>query len=339
MRPATATDHGTLALLAQNPAAELRPLLLRVHVQGFAAAPRRDAPARASFEAIALGLIPLVTDDVLADIAGMLRGLDDVPERVWSAIEARLLRRPGEPERRASLATPPVAHCGDDVALARDLTVSLDGEALTRLIERAIRDPRLARALLARPEPTIFDRAALYRHADENGRALIRQRLAAALSSIHVPRPLGESEAARQLLRISGHGNVHALLSALAARLDVDLGAFDLDEPAGQELVLFAMLAIGLSAAECVRTFLMLDAPLAKSVPTVFRLAELARTTSRPVAAFLAGYERVVPGGRKADAASSTARIDGRPGTRSAPRRANPAAPDQYRDARADRRS
>lgn len=317
MRAGRPPDHGSLALLAQNQAGELRPLLLRVHVQNFIAAPRRDPASIASFETIALGLIPLVPDDALADAAAMLRECEDVPRRVRAALADRL-GGPSEVSIPAGAGATPGASEKPDLAMARDGSVTLAGAALSSLIERATSDAKLAAAILARPEPSVFDRAALYRHADDATRAAIRHSLGSALAAIHLPPPVGASEATREITRATGPGSAVALPWALAARLGVDAAIFDLRSAAGQELLLFAMMTVGLDEEERLRTLLHLDDPLARSVEGIFRLVQLGRETPRSVAAFLAGHERIAPvRGRPSDEALPTRaagslRADGR---------------------------
>lgn len=294
MRAGTAPDHGSLALLAQSPAADLRPLLLRVHVQNFADARRHDAAGIASFEAIALGLIPLVPDDVLSDVARMLRCVSDAPSSVVAALAERLGFDLDEPSDDA-LPDLGWAEASSDLLFARDVGTPLSSERLSRLVERGLTDPRIATALLDRPEPSVFDRAALYCHATGSTRAAIRLDLRSALASVHVPRPIGAGALAAELLEIASRRDVWGLLSAVASHLGVDPQPFDLDDPAGQELCLFALVALGLDDAECVRVLLLLDISLSRSVAAIFHLAYLARQTPRPVAAFLAGYERMAP--------------------------------------------
>lgn len=92
MRSDAVPDLFSLAQMARSLHADLRPMLLRTHTQTFAAARNRDPRAARDFEAIALGLIPLVTDDVLAETDAMLRRVADAPASVTSALAARLGR-------------------------------------------------------------------------------------------------------------------------------------------------------------------------------------------------------------------------------------------------------
>lgn len=333
MGAGTVSDHGSLALLAQNQEADLRPLLLRVQVRNFVDAPRRDAATKASFEAIALGLIPLVPDDALADAALLLRDHPDAPRPVLRALLSQL-------DRAVSRASEEPDDLRRDLDLAGDAGIALAGEALERLVGRAIGHRGLAQALLARPEPGVFDRAALYRHGEELQRATIRHDLARALASLHLPRPTGSGAAARDMLRIAAGADFGALRAATAGHLDVSPEPLDIADAAGRELFLFALMAVGLDEAECIRALLLLDTPQSRSVPVIFHLADLARATSWPVAAFLAGCERVVSG-RPAAEPSPGIRRSAQP--RAEPiqplRRADRTGPDRAPSARLDRRS
>lgn len=324
MRTGAVSDHGSLALLAQNQEADLRPLLLRVHVRNFIDAPRHDAATRASFEAIALGLIPLVPDDALADAALLLRDHPDTPRPVLRALLAQLDRasaRTSEPRAGVEADSDDIRR---DLELAGDPAIALDCEALERLVGRGIGHRGLGRALLARPEPGVFDRAALYRHGTASQRAAIREDLARALTSLHLPRPTGSGAAARDMLRIAASADPGALRAAVAGHLGVSPEPLDIADAAGRELLLFALRAMGLDETECVRALLLLDTPQSRSVPVMFHLADLARATSWPVAAFLAGYERIVAG-RHAAEPSPSIRSRGQP-------RANPSQPSRQAD-------
>lgn len=358
MRRRSASDLSTLARLAQNPAAELRPLLLRVQAQTFADAQRRDESMAASFEAIALGLVPLVSDDVLADIAAILGPIADTPRAVLDALEARLGPASLRGRDPRDGAQPPECDDGEasdllailarrnpllDLAIAKDDTVTLDGRALAILVDRAVHRRDLARSLLARREPGRLDRAALYRHADEGDRAVIRRDLAAfgALSS--VPRPSGHRVRAAAILTAAEAGDIDAIGRIIEAELGCDPSFLDLRDPAGRELFALTLMALGLDDAECIRVIILLGIEASRSVGMMTELARLLRTTPWPVAAFLAGLEGP---GRRAEAsppgparASGTLRPDGRSDALTPPRRIIPAEPVRAESARADRRS
>jgi hypothetical protein len=335
MRADSAPDHGSLALLAQrDAAAELRPLLLRVQVQSFASVHRRDAATLASFETIALGLIPLVPDDAVAEAAAILRDVEDVPASVIAALAERK-GRDGE--------TKPLSREPTDLAIASS-GEPLDPRALADLVEEAAGRPDLAALLLARPEPTVFDRAALYRHADAATREAIRLDLALALATIRPERPPGAAETGRAIIALAEAGDPALLIDAVAAQVRMGAGSLEIVSEAGQELFVFALAAIGLEPEDVTRTLLVCGAPLSHSVGCVFRLTRLAQSVSPPVAAYLVGQERIAPRpypttGAEPSRAAGTLRADGRadpvrPLMRTAlPRR------DRAPIARADRRS
>lgn len=348
MRAGPIPDHGNLALLAQNQEAELRPLLLRVHIRNFIESRRRDAATIASFEAIALGLFPLVPNDALADAARLLRGHDDVPAPVRAALAERLDldEKPGEaaPTTRETQASPEIQAAPDmqagpetlpdpeilpgpeifqvveepsDLDIARDPGHRLSGGTLALLVERAVHDRKLAQALLARSEPTVFDRAALYRHADALTRITIRRDIEAALSSLHVPAPTGTSQAAQHVTRVAARGDLPGLIEELSVRLGVDPEPFDIDRPAGRELFVFALLAVGLDETECIKVLLLLGTAQSRSVRIIYGLARLAKSTPRAVAAYLVGHEKVAAG---RDRPSDTIPARGSAGARTAGR-------------------
>ena len=335
MRADSAPDHGSLALLAQRDAAvELRPLLLRVQVQSFASAHRRDAATVASFETIALGLIPLVPDDAVADAARILRDVEDVPASVIAALAERRDRDGGT---RGGSREP------TDLAIASSAE-PLDPRALADLVDEAAGRPDLAALVLARPEPSVFDRAALYRHADAATRETIRLDLALALATIRPERPACAGETARAILALAEAGDPALLIDAVAARIGVGADSLEIVSEAGQELFVFALAAIGLEPQDVTRALLVCGAPLSRSVGCVFRLTRLVQSVSPPVAAYLVGQERIAArpcptSGGEPSRAAGTLRADGRadpvrPAMRTAlPRR------DRGPIVRADRRS
>lgn len=292
MQSAASPDLSSLARLAQNPDSDLRPVLLRVQAQTFAQAPRRDAGTVAAFEAIALGLIPLVTDDVLSTTAAMLRSIPETPPSVLAALTSRLVRLfdPKDDGADADEGLPAETDLSAE-AIVRDPELVLDGHLLADLVDQARDNPDLATLLLARHELTAFDRAALYRHADTKGRARIRTELKSAsplwTQSLRNPAP----ERLRTLvLRAAELGDVEDLQRLAASHLGlVPDGRFDLVTEAGRELFVCTLLAFGFQPAECIRIILNVDGAMARSVSTVFSLAALARSTPVWVAALLAG--------------------------------------------------
>lgn len=309
MRIAATADISELAHLAQRRDDEIRPLLLRVHTEAFAASPRRCRIQMDAYEALALGLLPLVPDDVVAETQLMLRDVPEVPARVTSALRSRLARtgsaapEAGSDAEAAALARKAAdpatlnalilrAEPAIDLAIAGNRAVRIDGHALATLVERARRDRALAVALLDRPEPTLFDRAALYAFADETTRDRIRLELAVRLPALGTGFPGGGGTVRDAIVADAEAGDRAALFGGLAALLGLEAGwSCDLADPAGREIFVLALSAAGLSVPDCIRVILVIDTQMARSVGSVFRLAAIARETPRPVAALLVGRD------------------------------------------------
>jgi hypothetical protein len=258
-----------LAGLAQTRGPGLRSALLASQAALFAAAPRRDPVSIATFEALALGLIPLVGRATLAEVAALLEPVADVPRPVRAMLEARL---------------------GDtDLALAQDPTIVLDGHRLAGLVDAARSRADLAAALLARPEPSVFDRAVLYRVADRAQRRAIREDLAEKLPRRSVGR-LALPSGLRTAVRAAPSGSDAArLLAAHGIGPTQEAAASGLaSSEADQELFALALLAVGLAREECGRFFLSLDPAISQSAEAVFHLARVICATPPAVATWLA---------------------------------------------------
>lgn len=301
------SDLSGLARLAQIPGSEIRPLLLRVQAASFAAAPHRDREAIDRFEALALGLIPLVTSDVLADVQNLLRSVLDAPRSVRALLSERLTLSGGSATWRDASPDGDVDACLEaertglsgaeiasllvldreeiDLALAGNDRIVIDGPAWHLLVERARGRPRLARRALARPEATASDRAALYGFAGEGERDRVRQDLAAGLDSAQRLGPILPVALRETILAHADAGNVAGLLRLVGDGLgSLEPLSLDLGQEGGRELLVLALLSLGLEPDGCIRVSLTLDDRIARSIPAVFRLAEVARTTSRAVA-------------------------------------------------------
>src|SRR5829696_8901988 len=133
-------DLSGLVALAREQKLDLRPILLRVQTDLFAAAPNRDQGTIAAFEALALGFLAVVNDDTAAIVARKLAPLADTPPRVVEA----LLARGGDAKRITIGLLPHLSHAiaanalADDPSLAPVLAARTDlGTAmLTELVER-----------------------------------------------------------------------------------------------------------------------------------------------------------------------------------------------------------
>lgn len=258
-----------LADLAQTRGPGLRAAVLTSQAALFAAAPRRDPASIATFEALALGLIPLVGRATLAKVATLLEPVAEVPLPVRAMLEARL---------------------GDgDLSLVQDPTIVLDGHRLAGLVDAARSRADLAAALLARSEPSVFDRAVLYRVADRAQRRAIREDLAEKLPRRSVAR-LALPSGLRTAVRAASSGaDAARLLAAHGIGPTQEAAASGLaGSEADQELFALALLAVGLAREECGRFFLSLDPAISQSAEAVFHLARVVCATPPAVATWLA---------------------------------------------------
>lgn len=289
MRSDCVPDLFSLAQMAQDPHADLRPILLRIQTQTFVSAQSRDRRSASDYEAIALGLIPLVTDDVLAETAAILRTIANPPQAVLRALVARL-DGPARPDLPTTELAKPVSLDDEraDFAILADGELRLDGHRLASLVERARSRPALARALLARPEPGIADRAALYRFADRAMRAAIRTDAALHLARTAPSRPRSPNGAAERIAAIATGQRPDRLVPFIAAELPFRCRhSLDLDDEAGGELFMLALRALDLPADECIQLLLGLDWSGSRSPEIVFGLASVARASTPEVATFL----------------------------------------------------
>lgn len=330
MRSRTTIDPSSLARLAQNPDAELRPVLLGVHVRDFADAPQRGQAAVVLLETMALGLIPLVSDDVLAETAAILRHVPETPRSVLQALEARLgpaavsepralplsaLARAEasglDPAEVAALVADDVAQI--DLRLARNDALALDGHALRTLVSRAVSRSDLAHALLLRAEPTALDRALLYRHADRDERDRIRAGLATELSAFGEFRHSAPVAILEAIPEAAVRGDLTAVLGEASALSGIRIDAYRRpdDEPES-ELFVCGLLALGLDPDRCIATLLSLDSETSRSVSRVFRLATIVRSTPRAVAVFLTRRDAFQGGGRRDERGETVRPVSGR---------------------------
>ncbi|WP_375458432.1 hypothetical protein [uncultured Enterovirga sp.] len=311
MRSDPVPDLSHLARLAQSPKADLRPLLLRIQTQTFVSAQNRCPAAARDYEEIALGLIPLVTDDVLSETAALLGNVDDAPEAVLGALRSRLAPdmpppAPATADRhssaaRATLADLSPSEVDDFVSLARDevdlalaanRAVRLGGHALASLVDRARFRESLALRLLARSDLSVADRAALYGFAPTDVRAAIRGEVEGHLARTAPSRPRPGTGAGERILALAAGQRPTRLVSFLAAELRLGPGwRLDANHEASRETLVLALRALDLAPDDCVRVLLGLDWREAKSVDVIFELAAVARSTSLDAAAYLVGSD------------------------------------------------
>lgn len=274
MAAAPVQDLRGLAALAQSKGPDLRATLLRLQTRGFVDAPSRNRHLAAAYEALALGLIPLVSDTVLDEIRDALAGVPDAPLRVLEA-----LRSSGRIE---------AASADADLERARDLGVTLDGHALREMVARARTDRPLAAALLARSEPSALDRAALYLFADDESRDAIRRGLETRAAVNAGAQPALDAKSRTLMLAIARSGSLGGLAVAMGLALRIPpMRRLSFAEPAQAELLALCLVAVGLEIGDCVRILLTVDAELARSVHRVFHLSAICRRTSRGAATAL----------------------------------------------------
>jgi hypothetical protein len=177
-----------------------------------------------------------------------------------------------------------------DLALARNGNARLSSPQLQQLVERARERPLLALALLDRRDLGAADEAVLYLHADDSRRRQIRSRLAtaAALTGRGVQLPRADRRAVEVLLahaQALDIGSFEAQLTLMLRLTPPPAWRFQ-TEPR-RELLALGLVAAGVGPEDCIRVFLTLHPSISRSVRTVFHLAEVARTVSRPVAVHL----------------------------------------------------
>jgi hypothetical protein len=325
MSSSALADLSGLVALAHERNLDLRPVLLRVQTDLFAAAPNRDQGTIDAFEALALGFLAVVDDDTAGIVARKLAPLADTPPRVIEALLARggqarqgvIQGMPRLPRTVAAAAladepalAPVLAARADldaatlvellgrgedvvDLAIARNRSMVL-GRTLHHLVERGRERPHLAAALLAREDLSVWDEAALYVHADARRRAGIRGRLETHAPLIAAFRraalPRADSAMRDDLLARAADGDGPGFRALLAEALRVNLvsaAPWRFDHEAHREVVALALVAAGLPSEDAIRVFLTLDREIARSVRAVFHLAEIARTTPRAVALYL----------------------------------------------------
>ena len=318
-------DLAGLAMLARVGDRELRPVLLTHHTREFVSSPARDRRIVATYEALALGLIPLVPDDVVADISAMLRHVPETPARVIELLRGRRTAgsapHPVTQAASAGLTRLDVADLltlGDgevDLALAGNRGAPLDAHAREVLVSRAVKDGSVARALLGRPELSAGERGALFAFASEAAsRDAIRVELERATAVSAPALPALSAWRHSRLMRAAGRADVPAVAAELAKVVGLPAAPdWRLDDPAESELFALTLVAAGLPVEDCVRVLLTADRRIAASVPAVFRLREVCRTTSRAVAWQLVGGSEAPRRSRAAasGAAGRAKQVDG----------------------------
>lgn len=306
-------DLSCLASLARNRTLDVRPVLLRVHTDLFVTAPSRDRTTIEAFEALALGFLPTVDDATAAIIAHKLAPISDTPAKIIDA----LIQRGGE-ARKAILERGRIApSCGNaltatkphrdlnganvgelldlrdadvDLVMARNGRVRFSGSQIQDLVERARERPLLAMALLNRDDLGAEDEAILYLHADNPRRKRIRLRLepAAALGGRRALLPRADQRSSDTLLTYARAMDIESFEAQLALMLRLSPApAWRFQAKERRELLALALVAAGVRPEDCIRIFLTLHPAIARSVRSVFHLADAARNVSRPLGVHL----------------------------------------------------
>jgi hypothetical protein len=314
-----AADLSGLASLARDPRLDLRPVLLRVQTDLFLAAPTRDATMVEAFEALACGLLPALDDASAARLARKLAPYADAPQRVLELLmkrsgDARHAVVAGAPRLAQALLDAALAAGGDvacalaqrsdldghavvglialaddgvDFTLAMNRGAELPGPVLDELIERARTRPALGHALLARGDLTGPEEAALYVYADAPRRVRIRERIAPLAA---VRRAAAGEIRQDDLTELAFHArhDKAAFEGRLAGLLELpSTPEWRFDHPGRHELLALALTAAGVPSDDAIRLFLLAEPSIARSVATVFELAELSRALTQPLAATL----------------------------------------------------
>lgn len=300
----------------QRDPSDLRATLLRLHAELFVEAPVRDAETVRSFEALALGFLPLVGAETLQTIARLAAPCVDTPASILTYLVHRSTetrdavvrlapRLPaqavdlllGTADGRLALAHRPdldrrpielLLVMGDNAiedALAANPSLAAADAAFVELIHRAQLRPSLARILLMRPDLTLADRCSLYLAADPDTRSRIREQMAA--SPLVQPPPLlsrltGRTE---ELLALAEAGDVRGVEGWLTGTLGLPSSTrWSILEAERHDILALALRVLGVAEEDAVRVFLTLHPALAHSVATVFGLVRTFRTTLRPIA-------------------------------------------------------
>ncbi len=311
-----APDFSGLIELSRHGDLDLKPVILRVQTDLFLSATSRDRRTVEAFEALAIGLIPIVDADTVEIVARKLAPCPSTPQAVLAALAAR-----GGALRDLVIAQAPTLSamvieaalvdgsdiaaaiaCREDLsrslidemtsrdiaavdmALAENRQIALQGMALVRLVDRARTVPDLAQALLRRPDLAPGDLAPLFLHAGED----LRERIGRAVEARSALRPtlLPPREAGPILTGFSARGDIGGFVGALAEMLSLPRGflATAREPSLRYDLLTLALRTAGLQEEEAVYVFLTLNETVAKSVDRVFELVKLFRTIPRSAA-------------------------------------------------------
>jgi hypothetical protein len=324
--------------------ADVRTTLLVMQADLFASAPAHDRETIESFEAIALGFLPLVDDKTVLQIARLVAACPATPGPVLAylvrrttesalAVAALAPHLPakvidillGSRSGRVLLATRSDLDSGlierllsvcegcVDEALIRNPSVDPAAPVFGTLVDRARTRGALARALLGRCDLTTFDEASLYLVADEEQRKRIRNRVAGSARFRRPQLPLRLTPSEREALTaIAAESNVAALEHSLNRHLGLSPEtAWTMVENGRHELLAIGLAALGLAEEDAIRIFLSVHPAISHSVARVFAMTRTFRQLDRGTAltlleAILAAPARTGHEGRHQPAMSPT---------------------------------
>jgi len=319
-----------LALSERGQRPDVRARLLRIHIDLFVSAPARDDEAIRTFEALALGFLPLIDPAQTVEVAERLIGCPDTPDTILEY----LCRRGGDAkriviERAPRLPRPVIAHClaseSDalllaarpdldrwaqeallalhdlriDCALASSQNFMPSDPVLIELVRRGRDQAVLAKVLLTRADLTLADEAALYLHADAERQDDIRHRIeASAMRRNRSPSYRATRDDIEILLVLAREGNVAQLGELLARIIGLEGGPdWRFLRQDRHELLALALTAADVPSDDAVRILLTIHPIIAHSARTVLHLSRVTRTVPRPTADML--VEAIVGGTRR----------------------------------------
>lgn len=313
-----------LERLSRQEGVDTRPILIRVLTDLFIQKPNHSVEEIARYEELVSQLLDVVNVDARVAVARKLADEPRAPLRLIErlitddvSVSAPILSRfPGVPRQtlltlaldggpveaaaiaaRADIDGDMVrllARHADDLVvetLAANAAVKPGDVTLAAIVERAVRSPAIAAALLRRDDLDHSALAPLYLQAEPTRRAMIRDALAArpgrqpfATRPPHGGEAIGVAINEAVATAERGHVIAHALGDALG--LKPEEAARLATEPSGEPFVLM-LRAAGVDSDLVARALLVAQPEIAKSAARFFELVEISETLSRVVAAEL----------------------------------------------------
>lgn len=325
--PSTPTSSSAIAelpefiALAREKGLDPRPVILRVQTDLLLAAPERSPDMLDSFRRLALELVPLIEDETLAQIAGKLARLPDLPHEVGAALIARqglvaatfVAQAPHLPPEAALVladrgdilcarALAGRADCDEtvllrlidrndtlvDAAMAATGPRPLPGRVIDILLARAPGRAALCEALVGRQEVSVEEGARLLPWLQPVERAVLIGRASTRTGGANPPpvSPDPADERDIETLVLLARRREEALFRSEFARLCAlpDTAADTIAQDEGGELLVLGLVAIGCFPEEIAAIVLSRQPAIAHDVRRVFGLVDLARDLRRDVA-------------------------------------------------------